>query len=288
MFDVLLFYLAVGALAGLLSGLFGIGGGIVVVPLLAWSFPHQGFAEERAMVMAVATSLATIVFTSLSAVRAHHRLGAMRWDWVWWLAPGLVIGTVLGALAGDWLPGRTLKFLYALFLLYVAAHLAFARTETGAHQEGDRWRITGVGLAIGTLSAILGIGGGTLTVSWLARRGLPIRNAAAISSACGLPIALGGTAAYLWLGWERPDLPPFSYGYIYLPALFGIAACSALTAPLGARLAHHLPARWMKRLFVALLALVAAHFFQQSFDPARLTEILGWVRAGFGFVSGGN
>lgn len=286
MLDVLPFYLAVGALAGLLSGLFGIGGGIVVVPLLAWIFPSQGFADERVMVTAVATSLASIVFTSISSVRAHHRLGALRRDWVWRLAPGMLCGTGLGALAGDRLPSGTLKFLYALFLLYVAVRLVLVGTKTveGGQQ---RWRVAGAGLGIGALSAILGIGGGTLTMPYLARRGLAMKNAVAVSSACGLPIALGGAAAYVWLGWQRADLPPYSFGYIYLPALFGIAACSAWTAPWGARLAHRWPAQRMKRLFVLLLALVAARFFQQVFDPDWLNEAPSRMVAIVHFFTGG-
>jgi uncharacterized membrane protein YfcA len=239
------------------------------------------------MVMAAATSLAAIAFTSLSAVRAHHRLSALRWDWVRALAPGLLVGTAFGALAGDGLPDRALKLLYAVFLLYVAARLAFAQTQTKANRENDRWRITGASLGIGALSAILGIGGGTLTVPYLARQGLALKNAVAVSSACGLPIALAGAAAYVWLGWERADLPPLSCGYIYLPALFGIAACSALTAPLGARLAHRLPAPRMKRLFAALLTLVAARFLQQGFDPAWPGQILDWFGADPSFASEG-
>jgi uncharacterized protein len=274
MLDVLPFYLAVGALAGLLSGLFGIGGGIVVVPLLSWAFPRQGFPAERIMVMAAATSLAAIAFTSFSAVRAHHRLGALRWDWVRALAPGLLVGTACGALAGDSLPDRALKLLYALFLLYVAVHLAFARTQTKASRENDRWQVVGTGLGIGALSAILGIGGGTLTVPYLARRGVAMKNAVAVSGACGLPIALGGAAVYVWLGWHRPDLPPFSFGYLYLPALLGIALCSVWTAPMGARLAHRLPGLKMQRLFALVLTLVALRFFQQSVDLAWFAELL--------------
>jgi uncharacterized membrane protein YfcA len=239
------------------------------------------------MVMAVATSLASITFTSLASVRAHHRLGAVRLDWVKRLAPGMVCGTAFGALAGDWLPSGTLKFLYALFLLYVAGRLAFVRTETVEGGQGERWRCAGAGLGIGALSAILGIGGGTLTVPYLARRGLAMKHAVAVSSACGLPIALGGATAYAWLGWQRADLPPYSFGYIHLPALAGIAACSAWTAPWGARLAHRWPAQRMKRLFALLLVLVAARFLQQGFDPAWAAEVLSRMVAVLNFFIGG-
>jgi uncharacterized membrane protein YfcA len=239
--------------------------------------------------MAVATSLAAIVFTSMASVCAHHRLGAVRWDWVGRLAPGLMIGTVLGALAGDRLPSAMLKFLYALFLLYVAARMAFVgKPPPRPAGHGSRWRTAGVGLGIGTLSAVLGIGGGTLTVPYLARQGLAPKNAVAVSSACGLPIALVGAATYIGLGWQRPDLPPFSIGYVYLPALAGIAACSAWTAPWGARLAHRLPGERMNRLFAVLLVLVAARFFQQGLESGAAAEALRQIGAGLNFLRGGH
>lgn len=289
MFDVLPFYLAVGILAGLLSGLFGIGGGIVVVPLLAWVFPSQGFPDERIMVMAVATSLAAIVFTSMASVHTHHRLGAVQWDWVGRLTPGLLTGTALGALAGDCLPSAMLKFLYALFLLYVATRMAFGgKPAPRPAGHAGRWCVAGVGLGIGTMSAVLGIGGGTLTVPYLARQGLALKNAVAVSSACGLPIALVGAVVYGWLGWKHSGLPPYSIGYVYLPALVGIAACSAWTAPWGARLAHRLPAERMKRLFAVLLVLVAARFFQQGLDSGAAEEALRRIGAGLNFLSGGH
>lgn len=256
--EILLFYLAIGCLAGVLSGLFGVGGGIVIVPLLAMAFPSQGIADGLVMVMAVATSLATIVATSISAVAAHHRRGAVQWPWVLRLAPGILLGAAAGAVVAEGLPARTLKLAFALFLLFVAARLVFAPSRSGGAARISVWINGAAGLGIGLLSAIIGIGGGTLTVPYLAKRGVAMAQAVATSSACGLPIAVAGAAMYLYLGWQRPDLPPLSYGYIYLPAFAGIALCSALFAPLGAKLAHRLPATGLKRLFALLLLLVSA------------------------------
>lgn len=265
MSEVLLLYAAVGCLAGALSGLFGVGGGVVIVPLLAMAFPSQGIADDLVMVMAVATSLATIIATSTSAVLAHQRRGAVQWPWVWRLSPGILLGAAAGAVVAEHLPGRALKLAFALFLLFVAARLVFAKHRV----DGGGVRVSGLvnaaaGLAIGLLSAIVGIGGGTLTVPYLVKRRVAMAQAVATSSACGLPIAMAGALTYLYLGWHRPGLPPFSYGYIYLPAFAGIALCSILFAPLGARLAHRLPATGLKRCFAALLVLVSGRLLYQS------------------------
>lgn len=260
----ILLYLAVGCLAGVLSGLFGVGGGVVIVPLLAMAFPAQGFAENLVMVMAVATSLATIVATSISAVFAHHRLGAVQWPWVWRLAPSILLGATAGAVVAEGLPGQALKLAFALFLLFVAARLVFSKNGVDGGSDVSAVVNTVAGFSIGLLSAIIGIGGGTLTVPYLVKRQVVMRHAVATSSACGLPIAVAGVLTYLYLGWNQPDLPPLSYGYIYLPAFVGIALCSALFAPLGAKLAHRLPATGLKRLFVLLLVLVSGCLLYQS------------------------
>jgi uncharacterized membrane protein YfcA len=260
MHEILLLYLAVGCLAGLLSGLFGVGGGIVIVPLLALALPSQGIAEHLVMRLAVATSLASIIATSISSVIAHQRRGAVQWRWVQRLAPGIVLGVAAGAVLAENLPGALLKQLFAVFLLYVAARLLLTRPAPAAApgQAPATWRDRLAGIGIGGLSAIIGIGGGTLTVPYLVRRQLAMAQAVATSSACGLPIAIAGALAYLYLGWNRPDLPAYSSGYIYWPAFAGIALCSTACAPGGAWLAHRLPALQLKRLFALLLCLISA------------------------------
>ncbi len=250
-------YLTLGAVAGLFAGLFGIGGGVVLVPALIWLFTAQMMAGESLMVMAVATSLATIFFTSIASVMAHHRLGALKWPLVFSLTPGIVFGSIGGAVVADRLPGEMLQLVFALFLLLVALRMGLAvKPKVAAGTLTTGLMLTAGGL-IGGLSAILGIGGGSMTVPFLSRFNLPMRHAVAVSSACGIPISLAGSVSYIMLGREGGSLPEWSLGYIYLPAFFGIITTSILFAPLGAKLAHGLPTAQLKRGFALLLIVVA-------------------------------
>ncbi len=250
-------YVIAGAAAGLLAGLFGLGGGVILVPVLLWLFAWQGFPAETIAVTAVATSLATIVVTGLSSVLAHHRLGSLDWTVARALLPGIVGGAVAGAWVADRLPGAWLETTFALYLLLVAFQMVWRwQPRPGSRPPGAGW-LAGAGGVIGLVAAMLGIGGGTLTVPLLVRWALPMRTAVAVSSAAGLPLAAAGTASYGLLGWDTPGLPPGSLGYVYLPAFLGIVATSTLTAPLGAKLAHRLPAGTLKRLFAVILALIA-------------------------------
>ncbi|BCX89742.1 conserved hypothetical protein [Methylomarinovum tepidoasis] len=250
-------YVIAGAVAGLLAGLFGLGGGVILVPVLLWLFAWQGFPPEIIAVTAVATSLATIVVTGLSSVLAHHRLGSLDWAVARALIPGIVVGAILGAWVADRLPGTWLETTFALYLLLVALQMTWRwQPRPGAEPPRASW-LAGAGSVIGMAAAMLGIGGGTLTVPLLVRWALPMRTAVAVSSAAGLPLAAAGTASYGVLGWDAPGLPPGSLGYVYLPAFLGIVATSILTAPVGARLAHQVPAQTLKRLFAVILALIA-------------------------------
>lgn len=247
-------YLFFGGLAGILSGLFGIGGGVLVVPFLVWRYSLEGFEPAWTMVMAVATSLATIVLTSVSAVYAHHRRGAVDWPTVARLSPGLLAGSALGGVLAAHLPAAWLKLIFALFLLFVAVRmLTVQKSETGGTRPG-KWLLATAGLTIGAASAILGIGGGTLSVPFLAKCRFSMREAVAISSAGGFPIALAGSASYIALGWSNGALPVGSLGYVYLPAFFALVVGSVAFAPLGAELAHRWPARRLKRAFGWVLA----------------------------------
>jgi uncharacterized membrane protein YfcA len=265
-------YLGFGSLAGILSGMFGIGGGVVIVPFLVWRFDREGFPAESIMVMAVATSLATILLTSVSAVYAHHRRGAVDWAAVGGMAPGILAGAVAGSLIADVLPVPWFKLIFGAFLLYVAGRLAWESRSVSAHAlSPGRRLLAGAGLAIGAVSAILGIGGGTLSVPFLVRCRYSIRQAVAISSACGFPIALAGTAAYIALGQGRAGLPAGSLGYVYLPAFAGIIPTSIAFAPVGAHLAHGLPSPRLRRLFaLVVLALGCKLFWQALNDGADL------------------
>jgi uncharacterized membrane protein YfcA len=267
MAEELALYLAFGGLAGVLSGLFGIGGGIVIVPFLAWFFSTQGFPPGSVMIMAVATSLATIIVTSVSAVHAHHRKGAVDWRTVFQLAPSILAGSVLGSVIADTLPVPWFKLIFAAFLLYVAGRLLIAPKADGGARPPAAWLFSLAGAGIGAVSSILGIGGGTLSVPFLVKCRFPIRNAVAISSACGFPIAVAGTATYVFLGWQKASLPAWSFGYVYLPAFAGIILTSIPFAPLGAHLAHRLPTVKLRRIFALVVMAVGCKLLWQAAQP---------------------
>jgi uncharacterized membrane protein YfcA len=254
----LLTYLLTGALAGLMAGLLGIGGGLVIVPALALLFAGQGFAQGTLMHFAVGTSLATIVLTSVSSLLAHQRRGSVLWPAVRGMAPGIV----LGALAGAWLarqvssPGLALVF--GVFEILVALQLLVDR-QPAAHRALPG--AAGLGIAggvIGAVSALLGIGGGTLTVPFLLWNRVDIRKAVGTAATCGLPIALAGAVGFLLAGQGSEPAPAWSTGFVYWPAVAGIVLASVPLAPLGARLAHWLPRRLLQLIFAVFLAAVGA------------------------------
>jgi uncharacterized membrane protein YfcA len=246
-----------GAVAGLMAGLFGIGGGLVIVPVLAMLFAAEGFPSELIMIMSVATSLATIVFTSISSVLAHHRLGSVLWSKVMALGPGIMVGAAVGAVVADYMAGEVLRFLFIIYLLCVGIQMALQLKPKPGQQQPSKQLDLGVAGLIGLFSSLLGIGGGTLIVPFLVHFQVPMRNAVAIASACGLPIALVGTIVYALLGWDALQLPDWSLGYIYIPSFLGILLTSMFTAPIGAKLTHKLPAEQLKRYFSLLLFLMA-------------------------------
>lgn len=249
-------YLLVGVLAGLLAGMLGVGGGLVIVPVLVYLFTLQGFDSAVIVHLAIGTSLGTIVLTSLSSIRAHHQRGAVLWPLVARLTPGIIIGAWLGAAVAHLLPSATLRTLFGVFELMVAVQMALELSTSPHRQLPGRLGTATAGVAIGSVSAIVGIGGGTLTVPFLTWCNVEMRRAVATSAACGLPIALAGAVAYAVTGWNQAALPVASSGYLHWPALLGIAVTSVMLAPLGARLAHSLPVRTLKRFFALLLAVL--------------------------------
>ena len=252
----LLFYLVLGVFAGVMAGLLGVGGGLIIVPALAWIFHHQQVGDAIIMHLAIGTSLATIVVTSISSVRAHHRRGAVLWPVFWRLTPGIVIGAWVGAAIADALPSAVLSKVFAVFVLAVAAQMGFGAKPSPHRELPGKVGMWSAGGVIGSISAIVGIGGGSLTVPFLSWCNTAIRQAVATAAACGLPIALAGTLGFIVTGLNTAGRPDWSFGYIYFPALVGIVLTSTLSAPLGARLAHTLPTEVLKKVFAIFLTLV--------------------------------
>jgi uncharacterized membrane protein YfcA len=253
MLSVLAIYLGVGTIAGLMAGLLGVGGGLIIVPVLLIAFGFQSVPDAVLMHLAVGTSLATIVVTSIASIRAHHRHGAVDWRLFALLTPGIVLGALTGSRIAGWLPGEVLREAFGLFALVVALQLGLDLKPSPHRQLPEIPGMTLAALLVGAISAIVGIGGGSMTVPFLTWCNVPVRRAVATSAACGLPIAVAGAAGFVSTGWNHPALPDYSSGFVYWPAFGGVAITSMLFAGLGAKLAHTLPARTLKRVFALFL-----------------------------------
>jgi uncharacterized membrane protein YfcA len=249
-----------GLLIGYLAGLLGIGGGMLMVPFLVFVLSAQGVAESNVVKMAVATSLATICFTSMSSVRAHHQKGAVLWPVVWVLAPGILIGSLAGASLAAALPAKALTVLFAVFVTFSATQMLLNKKPKPGRGLPGAIGMFGVGNVIGMLSSLVGAGGAFVSVPFMTWCNVSIHKAVATSAALGFPIALAGTLGYVWAGWARPDLPPGALGYVYVPALVSIALGSMLTAPWGARTAHQIDIAPLKKIFALFLYAMAAYF----------------------------
>lgn len=255
-----LLYPLLGAVAGVLAGLLGVGGGLVLVAALAWLLPLRGVPHEYAMQAALATSLASIVLTAMSSAIAHARRGSVLWPTVWTLLPGLLVGGWLGSLLAAHLSGEVLRWSVAIYCFLAGAQLLFGqpRSHAGVAPEAPRdLTIGAAGLGIGAISALVGIGGGSMTVPLLIWRGVPPVRAVGTSSACGVAIGLSSALGYALHG-PAGGLPQGSLGFVYLPAAAGIALASVLAAPLGARLAHRIAGRTLQRVFALFLFAVGA------------------------------
>ena len=259
MFEVTVIYLLLGAFAGVAAGLLGVGGGLIIVPVLVFVFQMQSFDATVVMQLALGTSLASIVFTSLASVLAHHRRGAVVWRVVRKMLPGMLLGAMFGAYVADSVSGEQLKLFFAIFEVAVAVYMMMGTpVVVNAVQERFKgYELFAASVGIGGLASVLGIGGGTLTVPYLCMRGVKIHQAIAISAACGLPIAVSGALGYCLFGLDEVDLPAYSSGFVYWPAWAGIVAASLLTAPLGVALAHGLPVASLKRIFAGVLMMMA-------------------------------
>jgi uncharacterized membrane protein YfcA len=248
--------LLAGAFAGTAAGLLGIGGGVIIVPVLSLVFEAEGVSPENIIKVAVGTSLATIAVTAISSVWAHHRRGAVRWTLVRTMTPGVVSGSLAGAWLADIIPGYWLTLGFIAFLMLVSIQMAIGPVSAYRNLPGPRI-LQGVSSLVGCISALMGIGGGALHVPYLSWCGVPVKQAIATAAAIGFPLALASTAGFIITGQDETGLPLHSLGYVNLPAFAGVVAASILFAPLGARLAHQLPDRLIKRLFALFLFLLA-------------------------------
>ena len=257
----LIFELAVlGLCTGYVAGLLGIGGGMLLGPFITIILSARGVPADLAVKMAIATSMGTIIFTSISSVRAHHKRGAVKWDIARGLAPGIVLGSMVGSIGiFSVLKGTTLALVFAGFIGFSATQMLLSKKpKPGRNMPGFTGQL-GVGAVIGLISGLVGAGGGFISVPFMVAHNVLMINAVATSAALGLPIALANAAGYAISGQGVAGLPSWSFGYIWLPALVVVASCSVLTAPLGARMAHALPVAQLKRVFAVVLYVLAAY-----------------------------
>ena len=250
-------YLAVGAFVGFFAGLLGIGGGAAMVPVLAFVYAAKGFDATQVVHLALGTSMATILFTSVSSVRAHHSHGAVDWSIVKRMAPGIIIGTFGGALLASVLDVRLLTVVFTLLIYYISIQMFLGKKpQSGAAPLSTAGLNLSAGL-IGVISSLTATGGAALVVAYLVKRGIVIHRAIGSAAAIGWPLAAAGSAGFLITGFGQPGLPQYSLGFIYLPALAGIVIASVSLAPLGARLAHRTPGALLKKIFAAVMFALA-------------------------------
>lgn len=246
-------YLVLGAIVGLMAGLLGIGGGGIMVPVLTAMFAAQGVPTEQVVHLALGTSMAAIVVTAISSVRAHHKHRAILWPVMAKITPGVLLGTFCATYLAASLSSRALSIFFACFMTYVALNMVLGLKPKAQRPLPKTPVFIGAGIVIGAISALVAIGGGSLTVPFLMQYSVSIRQAIATSAAVGLPIAIAGAFGYILNGLGTAGLPAHSLGYVYLPAAVLISVTSFLTAPLGARLTHTLPVGILKKVFAVLL-----------------------------------
>ena len=260
-----LLYLATGVFAGFLAGLLGVGGGLVIVPVLALIFAAQHFPDGQIMHLALGTSLASILFTSVSSLRAHHAHGAVKWRVVRGITPGIIAGTLAGTVVAAQLSSLFLKVFFVVFLYYVATQMVLNIRPKPSRELPGAAGMFGAGGVIGAVSSLVGIGGGTLSVPFMTWCNVKMHQAIGTSAAIGFPIAAAGAVGYIVNGWMLEMLPAHSLGFVYLPALAGLVVASVLTAPFGARLAHRLPVDRLKKFFALLLYVLGTRMLVSLF-----------------------
>ncbi len=250
-------YLALGAVVGFFAGMLGIGGGAIMVPLLVLLLDVQGLPHDQLVHLAVGTSMATILFTSVSSIRSHQLRGSIRWDISRSLTPGILVGGLAGATLAAQVPAGALAIAFTVIIAFAATNILLDRRPNPARRLPGPAGLFGVGALISALSAVAALGGAFISVPFMLWCNVPMLQAVGTAASIGFPIAVAGTAGYLISGWHDPGLPPLALGYVYLPAMAGIVVTSVLLAPVGAAAAHRLPTKWLKRIYAVLLYLLA-------------------------------
>ncbi|MDO4223704.1 MAG: sulfite exporter TauE/SafE family protein [Acinetobacter sp.] len=266
-----IFYLAIGSVSGFCAGLFGIGGGLIIIPCLYFFFRYMHYPEQGIMHLAIGTALASIIISSLSSALAHHKKKAILWPIVKNFVPLMMLGSVLGAWIADQLTSSVLQIVIGLFALWTAQKMFFTAKQVVVSQAlPSAWQQRSVAGLIGIASAIFGIAGGSITVPYLNRYGVVMQNAVATSAACGVPIAIMGAVGYLWFGSQQNLNLPQSIGYVHIWAFLGISIASFLTAKLGVKVAHAISAAKLKRYFALELVVVGIYFIYQALTALYL------------------
>jgi len=264
---IVIAYLVLGAVIGFLAGMLGIGGGATMVPILAWMFEARGMPREHLVHVAVATAMSTILFTSVSSVRAHAIRGAVRWDILKAFLPGILIGGVAGALLAGKFSTFGMAMFFACFVYVMATNmLVGGKKPTEGRTTPNAPVMFFAGFVISAISALVAIGGAMMSIPFMIWCGVPVVHAIGTSSAIGFPVALASVAGYIYTGLSQADLPPASIGYVYLPATVCIAVASVMTAPLGARAAHRLPTAILRKVFAFLLYILATRMLIQVWN----------------------
>lgn len=246
-------FLALGAFVGFLAGLLGIGGGFTIVPVLIEVFSREGFAREHLVPLAIGTSAGTIVFTAFSSARAHHARGAINWQVVTAMAPGLVVGSLIGPQIASALPAPIMAGVFGAFIWFGAYRMLRNKPPKADRELPGKPGMFGAGTVIGTVAGMVGTGGAFLAVPFMTRCNVKLHSAVATSAALGVPIAVAATVGYVLAGMRKAGLPPYSVGYVYVPALLVIVITSTLLAPVGARVAHAMPVARLRYAFAAML-----------------------------------
>ena len=260
----LIAYLVLGAFVGFFAGLFGIGGGLVLVPVLSWMFEAQQFSAQNNVHLALGTAMAAIFFSAAYSARTHHAYGAVNLSVVTAMTPGLLIGTGMATFFASRVAPVYLTLFFALFVYFAAAQMLFDLKPTPKRRLPGGWMMALVGAGIGAISSLVSIGGGTLSIPFLLRHNVSLPHAIGTSAALGLPIAVGGSIGYIVTGMWLDNLPRYSLGFVYLPAVVLLAAGSMLTTPLGAKATHHLPIKILRRCFAGLLLVLATRMLLKA------------------------